>query len=136
MEKMILSPRKKCPYSVLFWSAFFPHFPTFGLNVERYRLSLRIQSEYQKMRENGHFLRSVYIFPGRFILHYDKVLYRILKISYLVLFSLLLSLLTDFVFVTDHALGRCLNIHIRAPIKLVVSVLEFCRKCILILLMF
>ena len=127
MEKMILSLRKKCPYTELFWSAFFPHFPTFGLNVERYRLSLL---------ENGHFLRSVYIFPGRFILHYDKVLYRILKISYLALFSLLLSLLTDFVFVTDHALGRCLNIHIRAPIKLVVSVLEFCRKCILILLMF
>ena len=75
-------------------------------------------------------------FPWKVYFHYDKVLYRILKISYLVLFSLLLSLLTDFVFVTDHALGRCLNIHIRAPIKLVVSVLEFCRKCILILLMF
>ena len=29
---------KKCPYSVLFWSAFYPHFPTFGLNKERYSL--------------------------------------------------------------------------------------------------
>ena len=26
------------------------HFPTFGLNMERYSLSLRIQSEYRKMR--------------------------------------------------------------------------------------
>ena len=24
---------KKCPCSELFWSAFFPHFPTFGLNT-------------------------------------------------------------------------------------------------------
>ena len=24
--------RKKCPYSELFWSAFFPHLPAFGLN--------------------------------------------------------------------------------------------------------
>ena len=31
--------RKKCPYSELFWSAFFSHFPTFGLNM-----ALRIQS--------------------------------------------------------------------------------------------
>ena len=28
--------RKKCPCSELFWSAFFPHFPAFGLNTERY----------------------------------------------------------------------------------------------------
>ena len=27
---------KKSPYSELFWSAFFPHFPAFGLNMERY----------------------------------------------------------------------------------------------------
>ena len=27
---------KKCQYSELFWSAFFPHFPAFGLNTERY----------------------------------------------------------------------------------------------------
>ena len=30
----IQSLRKKCPYSELFWSAFFPHFPAFGLNTE------------------------------------------------------------------------------------------------------
>ena len=30
--------RKKCPYSELFWSAFFPNFPAFGLNTERYRV--------------------------------------------------------------------------------------------------
>ena len=27
--------RKKCPYFELFWSAFFPHFPAFGLNTEK-----------------------------------------------------------------------------------------------------
>ena len=31
---------KKCPYSELFWSAFFPHFPAFRLNTERYCVSL------------------------------------------------------------------------------------------------
>ena len=41
--------RKKCPYSKLFWSAFFPHFPVFGLNTERYEVSLRIQSKCGKM---------------------------------------------------------------------------------------
>ena len=30
---------KKCPYSELFWSAFFPHFPAFRLNTERYCVS-------------------------------------------------------------------------------------------------
>ena len=27
-----------------------PYFPTFGLNTERYRVSLRIQSEFTKIR--------------------------------------------------------------------------------------
>ena len=41
-----------------------PHFPAFGLNTERYGVSLRIQSECgkknadQKNLEYGHFLRS------------------------------------------------------------------------------
>ena len=33
---------KKCPYSELFWSAFFPHFPAFGPNTERYTLYLSV----------------------------------------------------------------------------------------------
>ena len=33
--------RKKCPYSELFWSSFFPHFPAFGLNTERYSVESR-----------------------------------------------------------------------------------------------
>ena len=41
---------KKSPYSELFWSVFFPDFPTFGLNTERYEVSLRIQSECGKIR--------------------------------------------------------------------------------------
>ena len=31
-----LKLHKKCPDSELFWSAFFSHFPAFGLNTERY----------------------------------------------------------------------------------------------------
>ena len=42
----VLTLREKCPYSELFWSAF----PAFGLNTERYSVSLRIQSECRKMR--------------------------------------------------------------------------------------
>ena len=43
-----------------FWSVF----PVFGLNTERYSVSLRIQSEYTKIRNGnnsafGHFSRSV-----------------------------------------------------------------------------
>ena len=39
-RKMPLSQRKKSPYSELFWSAFFTDFPAFGLNTERYYLSV------------------------------------------------------------------------------------------------
>ena len=43
---------------------FAPYFPVFGLNKERYSLSLRIQSEYRKIRTRNnsvfeHFSRSV-----------------------------------------------------------------------------
>ena len=44
------SLHKKCPYSELTWFAFFPHFPAFALNAERYSVSLSIQSECGKMR--------------------------------------------------------------------------------------
>ena len=55
--------RKKCPYSELFWSKFFPHFPAFGLNTERYGVSLRIQSKCGKNADQNNseyrvFLRS------------------------------------------------------------------------------
>ena len=48
--------RKKCPYLELFWSAFsrirteYGETLAFGLNTERYSVSLRIQSECRKMR--------------------------------------------------------------------------------------
>ena len=50
-----LSLRKKSPYSGLLWSAFFRHFPVFGLNTKRYSVflhsvCLRIQSECGEMR--------------------------------------------------------------------------------------
>ena len=45
------SMHKKYPYSELFWSEFILHFHAFGLNTERYGVSLRIQSKCRKMRE-------------------------------------------------------------------------------------
>ena len=39
-----------CVKSVRIWSCYGPHFPAFGLNTERYSVSLRIQSECGKMR--------------------------------------------------------------------------------------
>ena len=37
--------REKCPYSEFFWS----YFPAFGLNMEKYFVYLRIQSEHEKI---------------------------------------------------------------------------------------
>ena len=45
--------RKKCPYFELFWSAFFPHFPAFGLNTEKCG-----KNADQNNSEYGQFLRS------------------------------------------------------------------------------
>ena len=52
-----------CLKSVRIRSYSGPHFPAFGLNTERYGVSLRIQSECWKIAdqnnfEYGHFLRS------------------------------------------------------------------------------
>ena len=66
LSKSTFPLRKKSPYLQLFWSASFQHFPTFGLNTERYYVSLRIQSKCGKIEKNadqnnseyGHFLRS------------------------------------------------------------------------------
>ena len=45
------SLRKKSPYSELFWSAFFSHFPAFGLNTERCSpYSVRMKENAGKMR--------------------------------------------------------------------------------------
>ena len=48
-----------------------PYFPVFGLNTERYGVSLRIQSECRKIRKKnnsifGHFSRSVIQLRGVF----------------------------------------------------------------------
>ena len=40
--------RKKCPYSELFWSAFLSHFAAFGVNTERYSVSLKVQEKWFK----------------------------------------------------------------------------------------
>ena len=55
---------KKCPYSESFWSAFFPHFPAFGLNTERCGVFSPNSGKCWKNAdlnnsEHGHFLRSV-----------------------------------------------------------------------------
>ena len=39
-----------CVKRVCIWSYSSPHFSAFGLNMERYRVSLRIQSECAKMQ--------------------------------------------------------------------------------------
>ena len=39
-----------CPYSELFWFAFFLHFPAFRLNTERYPYSVRMRENAGKMR--------------------------------------------------------------------------------------
>ena len=59
--------RIKCPYLELFWSAFFPHFLAFELNMERFVLEIRIQEPNarkcaknadQNNSEYGHYLCS------------------------------------------------------------------------------
>ena len=47
-----LALRKKCPCSELFWSAFFPHFPAFGVNTRKYG-----KNKDQNNSKYGHFLR-------------------------------------------------------------------------------
>ena len=74
LPSISLKLREKCPNTELFLIRIFPHsnwirrdtlyFPAFGLNRERYFVSLRIQSECGKIqtRNNsvfGHFSRSV-----------------------------------------------------------------------------
>ena len=39
-----------CVKKVFIWSYSGPHFPAFGLNTERYSVSIRIQSEFGKIR--------------------------------------------------------------------------------------
>ena len=46
IEITVTAYRLKCPYSELFWS----DFPAFGLNMERYKVSVRIQCECRKIR--------------------------------------------------------------------------------------
>ena len=48
---------KKCPYSELFWSAFFPHFLAFRLNTLSVFSPMRENAD-QNNSEYGHFLRS------------------------------------------------------------------------------
>ena len=45
LESLLWTLCKKCPYSELFWAAFFQHFPAFGLTTEWYIVFLRNQSE-------------------------------------------------------------------------------------------
>ena len=65
------TPNASCPISITAWKVFEygvfsgPYFPAFGLNTEKYEVSLRIQSECGKARTRknsafGHFSRSVF----------------------------------------------------------------------------
>ena len=56
-----------CIKSVRIWGYFGRHFLAFGVNTERYGVSLHIQSKYRKMQtrialEYGHFSCSVCIY--------------------------------------------------------------------------
>ena len=61
--------RKKSPYSELFWSAFFPHFPAFGLNTER--LSLRIQENARKVRTR--ITSNTDTFYAVYVMYHEKI---------------------------------------------------------------
>ena len=51
LEKVLKEPwRRHCVKSVCIWSCSGPYFPAFGLNTQRYGVSLRIQSECGKIR--------------------------------------------------------------------------------------
>ena len=72
--------RKKSPYSELFWFAFFPHFPAFGLNTERSYLSVLspIAGKCGKNgdpnnSEYGHFLCNGLVQTRHYNLQYFKV---------------------------------------------------------------
>ena len=54
LESLLWTLRKKCPYSELFWSAFFPHFPAFRLTTEWYIVFLRNQSECVKNTDQNN----------------------------------------------------------------------------------
>ena len=67
--------RKKSPYSELFWSAFFPHFPAFGPNAEKCGKNMD-----QNNSEYGHFLRTEcfhQISGGKGF--YSKIIHKILE---------------------------------------------------------
>ena len=49
-EKLRILINVHCVKSVRIWSYSGPHFPAFGLNMERFGVSLRIQSECGKMQ--------------------------------------------------------------------------------------
>ena len=55
-----ITTAKNSPYSELFWSAFFPHFPTCELNTKRYSpiVGKWGKNANQNNSEYGHFLRS------------------------------------------------------------------------------
>ena len=63
-----------CVKSVRIRSYSGPHFPTIGLNTERYGVSLHIQSEYGKMRTRitpnmDTFHAVIYIYQMNYMVH-------------------------------------------------------------------
>ena len=55
--------RKNCPYSELFWSTFFPHFPSFRLTMERYSvfgvILVHIFPAFSRIRTEHGEIRSI-----------------------------------------------------------------------------
>ena len=77
-----------CAKSVSIRSFSGPYFPVFGLNMERYRVSLHIQSECGKIRTrkapNTDTFNAVLLKPGRIIDDVSPLNIRVIRLSFTV----------------------------------------------------
>ena len=90
-----LSLRKNNPYSELFWSQFFLHFPAFGLNTERYYYLSVFSPNAGKCGKNadqnnseyGLFLRSVFMLQSFHITLLSHCTFLVLQLFHVASFS-------------------------------------------------
>ena len=88
--------RKKSLYSELFWSVFFPHLPTFGLNTEKYG-ACRENAEKKKTWLSEHTLSEMYKLFENFNLFSSLDFFFILYFT-LIYFSLFFIVIYDSIF--------------------------------------
>ena len=95
--------REKCPYSELFWSPFFPKFPTFRLDTERYEVGKCGKNVDHYNSEYGCFLRSVvrcvfYFWPHILIItssYNSGIILVIIRATFILLSIITMWSLTD-----------------------------------------